>query len=248
MKAQLQMSWRSPEDLLPIATLPLFTLIFMAVLDYAGRNDLAGYALVAPTLLTITGMGIWTASELLAREKGNQTLELVVAVPVPFALVLFPRIPVLTSLGLIGCAEAWLLQRFVFGEEVVVHHPWLVLATLSLAIFASAGTALITAALVCFARSTRTLQNSISFPLYLLSGVLVPVSYFPDWLEPVSRLLFLYWAAELLRDAMAAGPVEAVPGRLAAILVLGAGAFALGAGLIQVMLNNLRREGSLGLS
>ena len=79
LRAQIQMTRRDIEDLLPLLTMPLFTLVFMAVLVHAGRRDLNGYAVVAPLLITVPQMGIFVASEMITRERGGQTLELLVA-------------------------------------------------------------------------------------------------------------------------------------------------------------------------
>ena len=242
------MTRRNIEDLLPLITMPLFTLVFLAILIHAGRRDLNGYAVVAPLLITLAQMGIFVASEMITRERGGQTLELLVATPAPFFLVVATRILVLTSLGLFGFVESWLLARIVFDVSVPVHHPWLLFATLVTTILASTGTALIFAALICFARSTRAFQNGVAYPLFLLSGVLVPVSYLPDWLEPISRLLFLYWSADLLRDAMQPAAVADVAARLAAIIALGVAGGVIGGAMIGRMLVYLKREGRLGLA
>ncbi len=58
---QVQQTRRDIEDLLPLLTMPLFTLIFMAILDFLGRKDLSSFAIVAPLLLTIGQMGIFVA-------------------------------------------------------------------------------------------------------------------------------------------------------------------------------------------
>ena len=113
--------------------------------------------------------------------------------------------------------------------------------------FAAAGTALITAALFCFARTARTYQNTVQYPVYLLSGMLVPVTVFPDWLEPVSRIIFLYWSANLLRDSMQPAAPEGVLAGLGAIAALGIGSAFVGSVLMIRMLNYLRREGRLGV-
>ena len=101
--------------------------------------------------------------------------------------------------------------------------------------------------MICFARSTRAFQNGVAFPLFLLSGVLVPVSYLPDWLEPFSRVLFLYWSANLMRDAMSPAAPEDVALRLGMLLLLGMGAGVIGLVLIGRMLIYLKRDGRLGL-
>ena len=241
------MTYRDIEDLMPLVTMPLFTLVFMAVFVHSGRSDLLGYALVAPLLMTVVQMGLFVASELITRERNGQTLELLVATPAPFFLVLTSRIAVSSLLGLLGFVESWVIARAVFDVSVPIHHVSLFVATLLLTALATTGTALITAALFCFSRSARTLQSSLAFPLFLIAGVLVPVTFLPEWVQPVSRIIFLYWSAELLRDAMQPASPEDVLLRLTAIAALGLGAGAVGASLVHRMLQHLRREGTLGL-
>ena len=247
VRAQFHMSRRNVEDLMPAITNPTLTLVLMAVFVYVGRRDLATYSLVAPLLISVGGMAIFVASELMAREQYSQTLELSVVCPAPFPLVLFSRISVITSLSLIAIAESWLILRFVFGASLTIHHPWVFVAATLLTAFAAASTALITAALFCFARTARTYQNSVMYPVYLLSGMLVPVTVFPDWLEPVSRLIFLYWSANLFRDSMQPAAPAGVLAGLGAIAALGIGSAFVGSVLMVRMLNYLRREGRLGV-
>ena len=183
----------------------------------------------------------------MTRERDFETLELAVASPASFPAVIFSRIMVITLISLIGIVESWLIIRFVFGVDVTIHHPWVFVATMLMTAFASGGTALIPAALFCFAQATRTFQNSILYPVLLVSGVLVPVAVLPDWLEPVSRLVFLYWSANLLRDSMHTATPEGVLWGLAFMAILGAGAAFVGGALIIRMLNYLRQEGRLGI-
>jgi ABC-2 type transport system permease protein len=248
LRAQVVLSLRSLDDARTLIAYPLFTLVFISVLEYSGRTDLASYALVATTLMNISGMAFLVASELVARERNGQTLELVVASPAPFFVILLPRIALITSLGFLGLVEAWLVVRLVAGVSVTFFHPWLLVATLIATLFAATGTALITAAFLCFGRSTRTIQNSMVFPLYVLGGVLVPVTFLPDWVEPLTRVIFLYWAAELMRDTMQAATPEDVLVRLSALIGLGVAGGVIGAALLSRMLDRLKRDGSLGLA
>ncbi len=246
-RGQFSMTRRTFQDLLPTVTHPSFALILMAVFAHAGRKDLASYALVAPFLMSVATTAVFVASEVLTRERDFQTLELSVASPASFPAVLFTRIMVITLISLIGIVESWLIIRFVFGATVTIHHPELFVATMFVTAFASGGTALIPAALFCFAQAARTYQNSILYPLLLVSGVLVPVAVLPDWLEPASRLVFLYWSADLLRDSMQTATPEGVLWRLGFVAILGAGAAFIGGALILRMLNYLRQEGRLGI-
>jgi ABC-2 type transport system permease protein len=246
-RAQVQMSSRSIEHLHPILTIPLTSLLSLAVLQNAGREDLAGYALVAAVLMSVGQMAFFVGSEILANERWDQTLELVVASPTQYSLPLLVRVVVLTSVGLVGFFEAWILARLVFGIAVSVYHPAVLLATLLLTVAAASATALITSTLFSFGKTTRTYQTAITGPLYLLAGVLVPVAFLPDIVQPLSRFIFLFWSADLLRDALQPGPVDSLPFRLGAIVSLGLAGGIVGSVLLNRLLTHLRREGTLGL-
>ena len=247
VRAQFSMSRRNVYDLVPIVMQPAYTLVLMAVFVYAGREDLSAYAMVATMLMGVAATAIFIASDLMTREQDFQTFELTIASPAPFPAIILSRMLVITSISLIGIAESWLIIRFVFGVSLAIHHPWVFAATMLLTAFAAAGTALIPAALFSFARSARTYQNSITYPVYIFSGILVPLTVFPDWLAPVSRVIFLYWSGELLRDSMQTATPEGVIAKLGAIAILGVGAALVGGALIARMIHYLKREGRLGI-
>ena len=248
VRAQLQMTRRNIEDLLPIASIPLSTIITLAILVSSGRGDLASYALVAVVLMTVAQMGLFVGSELIAQDRHTQMLELFVASPAPYFVLLGTRVFVLSAIGLLGFLEGWLIAWGLFGIRIIIYHPFVLGVTLVLATFASAATALIVVALASFGRTTRTVQNAIGGPLFLLGGVLVPVTYLPEFLQPISRGIFLYWSADLLRDALQPSAPLHVMVRLLAIASLGGISGGIGFVLVSRMLAHLRREGTLGLA
>lgn len=94
-------------------------------------------------------------------------------------------------------------------------------------------------------RNAYTFINSASFPFYVLGGVLVPVAYLPDWIEPVSSVLFLSWSADLLRATLKEPAVDDFWGRLGMVLVLGAITFVLGRAILFYVLHRMRAKGEL---
>lgn len=247
-RAQLRMSRRNVEDVMPLLTAPLLTLVSMAVLTAAGRTDLAGYSLVAAVLMAVERMATAEASETLLRDRRGQMFELAVASPSPYLVTLATRIALLCGLGAVGFLEGWLIVKAVFGVAVHVYHPGVLVATLAATIFAAAATSTIFASVFCFGRSPRTYQNALSGPLYLLGGVLVPVSFLPEWIQPLSHLIFLKWSADLLRASMQPTDPANVFGGLAAILLLGSLASWIAIALFRRLVDHHRREGTLGFA
>jgi len=248
MRAQLLMSLRDPGDLFPLVLVPFYTVIFLAIMRSAGRSDLLGSAVLAPVLLNLWYMALVVAGDLVARDRFFQTIELLVATPTPYAVVGVGRVLATTLLSLVAFVEAWLVARFGFDYAIQVHHSVLFAVTLTLTAVATVGTAVVMAAVFVVGRTPRMLQNSLSYPIYVLGGVLTPVSLLPWWLQAPARLLYLSWAADLLRDCLQAAPPRDVGVRLLVIAGLGIASLAIGLLLTSRVIDRLRRRGALGLT
>lgn len=246
-RMQFRLSRRRIEDFFPLLTLSLSATVAIAVLVNSGREDLVGYALVAAVLMGMGQMSFFVGSEILANERREQILENLIVAPSGYFVPLLSRVTALTVLGSAGFAIAWVVARIVFGVSVRVHHPWVLLMALLATVFAAAATAVGLCALFCFGRTTRTYQNAISGPLYLLSGVLVPVDYLPEVVQPLSRVIFLYWSAGLLRDSLQPAPIIDLPLRFGGVVLPGLVGGLIGFELVRRLLEHLRREGTIGL-
>jgi ABC-2 type transport system permease protein len=247
-KLQLRLMRADPDYVMPLATAPFYAIVFLAIFESAGRGDLTPYAFMAPVLMTLWQLSLVTSGETVADDRWLGTLELAVVAPASFAVPIVGRVLAVTSVALLSFGEVWLVARALFGIEIVFHHPAVFVLTLTATALAMSGTALIMAALFVVTRSARTFQNSLSFPFYVLGGVLVPVSYLPDWLEPLSAVVFLSWAADLLRDSFAPAPVEDLGFRLAMVLALGAAGFVVGRLLLARLLRHVRETGEVSVA
>ncbi len=248
VRMQLSYAWRTPDAVQVWVTAPLLTIVLLGITESAGRRDLAGYALVAPTLMSLWTAALLTAGELITQERDLGTLESLVAAPPPLALVIAGRLCATVLLGALSFAEAWLVAGLLFGRWLTVPHPTVAAACLLATVVAMAGTASILSPLFTVLPSARIIQNTLSYPFYVLGGVLVPVEFLPGWVRPASRLVFLSWSADLLRDSLSAPPVRDAVARLAVVLVLGLAAYAVGVWLLHRALARVRRLGTLARS
>ncbi len=242
---QLATSKREYGQLMPLFTTPLMTIIFLAIAQQAGREDLSGHAVLAPALIALWGTSLMVAGEIIDNERWSGTLEGVIATPTPLGVVVLGRVLAVMVVGCLGFVESWLVAAGLFGVIVAIPHPGWFVATLAVTVFAMAGTATIMAAVFVLARSARTFQNTLSYPIYVLGGVLVPVAMLPGWVQPLSWLVFLSWASDLFRDTLTAAPIEAPLLRLAVVAALGAVGFAVGHWMLRRILAKVRESGSL---
>jgi ABC-2 type transport system permease protein len=93
-------------------------------------------------------------------------------------------------------------------------------------------------------RYANALTNLFGYPVWLLSGLLVPVALLPGWIRPLSWLLPPTWGVRAIRDSMLGGrPLPA----LGSCLALGVGYLLLAmvtVGRFEVL---ARRRASLAL-
>jgi ABC-2 type transport system permease protein len=246
-RLQLRVVRSDADYVMPLATIPLFAITFLAIVRHAGRDDLTAYAVMAPVLIALWALALLDSGEIVEGDRWQGMLEPAVAAPASFPVVVLGRVLAVTAIGLLSFAEVWLVARLLFGVSIEIEHATAFLLTLTATAFAVSGTAVIMAAVFVLSRTPRTFQNSLSFPFYVLGGVLVPVSFLPDWLEPVSRAVFLSWSADLLRDSLAEEPIDNLGGRLGMIVALGGIGFGIGYALLARILHRARTQGTLGL-
>lgn len=224
---------------------PFFAIIFLGIVRAAGRRDLTAFAVVAPVLITLWGMALEIAGDIVDSDRNAGILEGVVATPAGFPTVVSGRVLAVTLLGGVGVVETWLVATFGFGADIVVHHPAALVATLVVTGLAATGTSIIMAGVFVLARTAKTFQNSMHFPVYLLAGAIVPLSYLPAWLRPLGRLLFLSWSADLLRASLAPAPIADLVPRLGIILGLGVIGWLAGRAVLDLVLTRVRLLGRL---
>lgn len=245
VRIQFWLIRRQPDSLLTLCTMPFTAVILLSVVIHATRPDLVANALLAPALIGLWGFSTGLASEVMQAESWNGTLEPAMATPSDLHPMFFGRICAVMGLGVLPLAETWLLGKVFFGVAPVVHHPWLFAATMAFSIFAMAGTSMLLAAALLLTRNGGIYQNFLSFPIYILSGVMVPVTFLPAFLQPLSHLVFLSWSANLMRDCLAPGAVSGAGWRLLAIAVLGVAGLVGGRLLLRAVLRRVHELGSV---
>jgi ABC-2 type transport system permease protein len=237
-----------PDYLMPLLTVPMFTITFLAIVRHAGREDLTQYALLAPVLIALWALALLDAGEIVTIDRRYGVLEPTIAAPTPLAPLLLGRIFAVTAIALFAFVEVLVAARLAFDVAISVEHPAAFAVTLAATAFAVSGTAVIMAGLFVLSRSPRTFQNSLSFPFYVLGGVLVPVRFLPDWLEPLSSVVFLSWSADLLRATLDPAPVHDFGVRVAMVILLGCAGYAIGGAVVAWVLRRTRVEGTIGLA
>jgi ABC-2 type transport system permease protein len=195
-------------------------------------------------------MGIWsststTAGSAMQRERWHGTLELLVAAPTHFSLVLLPVTIAMTTIGLYSMAATLLWGRLVFGIDISIEHPALFVVSV-VATVVTIGTAgfLLAVSFVRY-RTAWALGNMLEYPVWLVCGFLVPLSLFPDWVRPISWALAPTWGMNAIREsALGGSPLPDI----AVCLALGGLYTAAGVLVVERVLQAARARAALSLA
>ncbi len=195
-------------------------------------------------------MGIWTATSVAAgsalqRERWHGTLELLVAAPAHFALILLP-IAIATSTVGIYCMTATLLWgRLLFGIELTIAHPLAFALSIPVTVLSIGTLGFLLAVSFVRYRAAWALGAVCEYPVWLVCGFLVPLTLLPAWVEPISWALAPTWGMNAIRQsALGGSPLDDV-----GMCVVLAGAYTLiGVLVLDTVLRAARARAALSLT
>jgi ABC-2 type transport system permease protein len=227
----------------------LWPLFFATVAFFMFQAGAGGETLVYASFGAAV-MGIWSATSTSAgsamqRERWHGTLELLVAAPTHFALVLLPVTIAMSTIGLYSMVATLFWGRVAFGVDVPLDAP-IAFGVALVATVVSVGSLgfLLAVAFVRY-RTAWALGNMLEYPVWLIGGFLVPLTLLPAWVRPISWALAPTWGVDAIREAaLGGGPWP----EIAAALALGAAYVAIGALVLETALRAARKDGSLALA
>jgi ABC-2 type transport system permease protein len=243
-------SWslrRSLDDLQAFLLTPLFTLLLGGIVVSTGRRDLLPEAALGAALIGMWMLCSQMGGNIIAAERADGTFEALASTPAPLRLVVAGRVTVVAAVMLLALPEAWLAALALFQTPVAVPHPALFAAAAVMTLAGLHATATLFAALFVLARNAVIFQNALAYPVYLLGGLLVPVSVLPGWIQPAARVIFLSWGSDLLRASLRSGPVAGAGTGLLGLTVTVAVTGAIGQAMVGVMLRRSRVSGTMSL-
>ena len=227
----------------------LYPLFFATVAFFMFRAGANSTSLVYASLGAAV-MGVWSSTSTSAgaamqRERWHGTLELLVAAPTHFSLVLLPVTIAQTTIGLYSMAATLFWGRVLFGIGMTIVHPLLfVLGVVATVLSIGAAGFLLAVSFVRY-RTAWALGNMLEYPVWLVAGFLVPLSLFPDWVRPISWVLAPTWGMNAIREAAMGGtPLPDV----VACLALGAVYTLIGVVVVERVLRAARKRAALALA
>lgn len=243
-RLQLAESRRSPSHLLILVTSPLFAAMFLSIARSADDDRALLSVVFAPALIALWFLALDLGGSAIATERWLGTLEGLISSPAHLGAVVLGRILSVVLIAALTFVESYAVARYGFGADVQIPHLGLLVATIAVSLLAMACTATLLAGLFVLSRNVQLFKNSMTYPFYLLGGVVVPVAMLPLWVQPLSRVFFLSWSSDLVRASLTPEAVTGWAWRLAVVAALGLVALAVSTTFIRRVVERTRRTGT----
>jgi ABC-2 type transport system permease protein len=243
IRMQLRTSLRRWDDLQVLVLVPLSTLLFLTTFNQAHRPELAISGVLAAYVVAVWSLALVAGGDLVEDERYFGTFAALLVTPVSVERALLGRVVAISGLGLVALVESAVTATVGFGVPLRVRQPVLFAVGLFLLFVAVAGVAYFFAAGFVLAYNARSWQNALTYPAYVLGGVLAPLRHWPVWVQVLGRCFFLSWTMDLFRRAISPpSGVQPVVG-IGAVVVLGGLTWLAGVAMLRRSIRHLQRTG-----
>ncbi len=223
--------------------------IFATVAFYmfrSGNQDEALlYAALGAGLMGIWSSVLFGSGGAIQWQRWQGTLELAVAAPPPLAIVFLPITIATAAIGAYSLVATLLWGRVLFGIPFELEHPLLFALAVPTTVLSLGCLGLLMASSFILYRHANAISNLLEYPVWFITGLLVPVSLLPAFVEPISWLLAPTWGVKAIRESVLGGdPFPAI----VMSLLLGACYFALAWVCLGIFERRARERATLSLT
>jgi ABC-2 type transport system permease protein len=157
-------------------------------------------------------MGIWSttatsAGGAIQQQRWWGILEILVASPTRLILVLAPITTAIAGIGIYSIVSTLLWGRLLFGVPLHVEHPLLFAVSIPAAVVSIGLLGLVLASTFVVYRSASNLSQALEYPVWTITGMLIPLSVLPYWVSPIAWVLAPTWGMRAVRRAAIGGDV-----------------------------------------
>ncbi len=155
-------------------------------------------------------MGIWSTvvfgcGGVISWQRHQGMLEPLVMAPVPFVLVLMGITLGTATVGLYSMAATLVWAEVVFRAHVQMADPLLFSVSAVLTVVSLGLLGLVMGSSFVLYRNSNAISNMLEYPVWLVTGLLVPLSLLPGWTRPIAYALAPTWGVQALRATALGG-------------------------------------------
>ncbi|HEX3806047.1 MAG TPA: ABC transporter permease [Gaiellaceae bacterium] len=193
---------RNPFDMAGIVVWPIvYASIAYYLLDSKDNPKLLLASSIGAAVMLMWSLVVIGSSNALENQRWLGTLELLVAAPVPFAAVIAP---ITVASGVVGgyalvATLAW--GTLIFHVPLSIAHPLAFAVAVPSCVLAIGMLGLVMASTFVLYRAAFSLGIALQYPVWIATGLLVPLSTLPPFVGRIGWFLGPYWGFRAVREA-----------------------------------------------
>ena len=184
-----------------------------------------------------------------ARVRNEQmlgTLEAMLVSPTPTSMVIFSSAAWDFTYGAIRIAIYMLFATLFFGVSLHVTSPLALAIGIVLTLLSSAGLGILSASFILYFKRGDPINFLLSGTTTFFGSVFFPVEQLPEWIQPVSSYLPVFWSLRVVRGSLLSGSSLAdLQGDLLALAGLTVVLLPLGVYCSRFAIRRAKKEGTL---
>jgi ABC-2 type transport system permease protein len=185
----------------------IFATIAFYMFKAGGRPGTLLYAALGAGMMGIWSSTLFGSGGALQWNRWQGTLELLVAAPPPFIVVLLPLTIATSITGAYSLLATLFWGRVFFDVPLHFAHPALFVLALPAAVLSLGLMGLLMASSFVLYRHANALSNLLEYPVWVATGLLFPLALLPGWVAPISWLLAPRWGIDAIRGSALGGSV-----------------------------------------
>lgn len=237
---------RNPFDLSGVLLWPiLYASIAYYLLDAKNDPELLLSASLGAAVMLMWSLVVIGSAGALEQQRWLGTLELLVAAPVPFATVIAPISVASGAVGAYALLATLVWGTLLFDVPLAIEQPLAFAVAVPACVLAIGMLGLVMAATFVLYRAAFSLGIAMQYPVWIATGLLVPLSVLPDFIGPVSWFLAPSWGFRAIQEsALGLTPWPDI----GMCLVLSAAYFAIGSLCLRWFVQVARARATLKLT
>jgi ABC-2 type transport system permease protein len=237
----------------PVIFASIAFFLFQAGGDAAGEHTLL-YAALGTGMMGVWSTTLFGCGGAIQWHRWEGTLELLVAAPSRYDMVLLGQTLGASAFGFYSILATIGWGMILFGMPLNADYPLLLPLALLVSIVSLGCLGMLLGTSFVLYRHANALSNLLEYPIWIVTGLVVPLALLPGWLGPISWVLAPTWAMEAIRgSAMADGPSLLAGGEppllaMGLCLALAVVYYLIARRVLRFVLDKARRDATLALA
>ncbi len=191
-----------PQWIIPSLISPFLMTMVMIFLSSGGttiEGPVVLQAVLGGGVLGMWASSLFSSSSSVSFDRINGTFEPMIGSGTRIIYVLIGRSLWSTFIGLLNAFIVFFIAELMFGAGMHVENPMLFFLTLLMAMLSLSSVGLLISSLFVLTRKGGTISSILEYPLYVLSGALIPISWLPGWMQSISVTLAPTWGVDAIK-------------------------------------------------